>query len=243
MTYLKIFSVLLLTLFCIGTEALVLKSAVNKPRDLQPRRLIQKHFDAAANEIGKTQAYKTAKDKGKPIVETVGKWHMKNWFMFIIYGVIILWLIIRGFRKKSSGRMLYGTNIPRLSVRKLGSEFRNLMRMRRSGQLNRITSSRDFNSINMRRNIFYMADGISKRIMHRRLSQHSFDKEYPRMVGFMTNRARKLRSFGLGELMKMVNDYSKTYKGVDLMKNKMFLMMNLGRLMNSLPAAMNLFNN
>ena len=240
MTNRKIFSVLFLTLFCTGTESLVLRSVPQKSRNQQQRELVQKYFDKGAEEIGKTEAYK----KSEPTLKKIGNWHLKNWFMFIIYAIIILWLIFRGFRKnKGSGRMLYGTSPGRLSARRLGSEFERLMKMRGNGQLNRINSSRDFNNIDTRRNIFYMVDGLSKKLMHRRLSQTHFDREYPRMVGFLTSRARRLKSFGLGELLKVVNEYSKTYKGVDIMKNKMQLMMNLGRLMNSLPAAMQLFNN
>ena len=241
MTNRNLLSFLMISLFVLKAEAIILRSTPDAQKEqAQPQRSLAFYHDGVKY-VKENKYYQSAHKKAKPIGEKVGNWHSNNWFMFILYGLVFLFLIgwIVKLKRKGS-RRLFTSNRNLYSSRRLGSEFGKLMKMRRLSNLN---STQDFNNINTRRKIFYITDGLSKRLVNRRLSQRNFDKEYPRMVGFLTHRARQLQNHGLPELLKLVNDYAKTYRGIDLSKNKMALMMNLGRIMNSLPAAMQLFNN
>ena len=129
----------------------------------------------------------------------------------------------------------------KLISRKLHGFMKNI----RMNQIHDFKNLQDFHSETTKRRLFHAINGITQRLFKKPVSRSLFQRQYPKIIKFVTHRVNKInpRRLGLGSILSIASDYLSHYKEFQQPGSKMLLLMNTGRMIQNLPLMLKLLNN
>ena len=180
--------------------------------------------------------------------------YIVNFCCLVLIFAFFVWLFNKGKARYEDYQFqqdpMYMSNRRRLknteSSRKLISrKLHGLMKNIKMNQIHDFKNLQDFHKETTKRRLFHAINGITQRLFKRSISRSLFQRQYPKVVKYVTHRVNKInpRRLGLGSVLNIASDYLSHYKEFQQPGSKMLLLMNAGRMIQNLPLMLKLLNN